>query len=122
MPSFAGVRRKRFLKSLVILLVVDVEQYSFILYFKLYCALGVAAEDGTAAYISFERHDLSKHRTVQQDGVAADALVGRDHNLRFAAAVLTAKLIEGFGANEWLVRQDDESGVYLRIERGEPGS
>ena len=37
-------------------------------------------------------------------------------------AVLTAKLIEGFGANEGLVRQDDEGGVYLRIERGEAGS
>jgi hypothetical protein len=67
----------------------------------------VVAEDGTAAYISLERHDLSKHGAVQQDRVAADALVRRDHNLRFAAAVLLGELIEGFGANEWLVRQDD---------------
>ena len=34
MPSFAGVRRRPFLKPLVILLVVDVQQDSFILYFN----------------------------------------------------------------------------------------
>ena len=58
MPSFAGVRRRSFPKSLVILLIVDIQQDSFILYFKFCGLLGVAAEDGTAAYITFERHDL----------------------------------------------------------------
>ena len=80
---------------------------------------GVAAEDGAAAYVSLERHDLGKDRAVEQDRVAADTLVRRDDNLRLGAAVLIGELIEGFGANEWLVRQDDEGGVDLRIERGE---
>lgn len=48
--------------------------------------------------------------------------VGRDDNLRLGAAVLIGQTIEGFGANEWLIRQDDEGGIYLRIERGEAGS
>ncbi len=122
MPSFAGARRRYCPKPLVILLIVEVEQDSFILYFKVYGALLVAAEDGAAACIPFERHDLGKDRTIEQDGVSAAALVGRDHYLRLGLAVLTAQLIEGFGANEGLVRQDDEGGVYLRIERTKPGS
>ncbi len=39
----------------------------------------------------------------------------------FVAAIVSGELVEGFGANEGLVRQDDEGGVCLRIERGEPG-
>ena len=122
MRLFAGARRRLFPKPLVILLVVDVQQNSFILYFKLYRALRMAPEDGAAAYISLEGHDLGKDGTIEQDRVAAAPLVGRDDNLRLGVAVLTAELIEGFGANEWLVRQDDEGGIYLRIERGEAGS
>ena len=96
MPSFAGVRRRLFPKPLVILLVVDIEQDSFILYFKFYGSLRVAAEDRTAAYVSLERHDLGKDRAVEQDGVAADALVGGDHDLRFGSAVADRRADRGF--------------------------
>ncbi len=96
MPSFAGARRRFFPKPLVILLVVDVEQNSFIFYFKLCCPLGVAPEDGTAAYVSFERHDLGKDRAVEQDRVAADTVVRGDDNLRLRATIVIGELSRGF--------------------------
>jgi hypothetical protein len=116
MPSFGGVRRNSSPKPLVILMVVDVEQDSFIFYFKVQCLLLVAAEDGPAAYVSFERHDLREDGTVQEDWVAADALICGDHNLRFGTVVLLSELIEGLRADEWLVRQDNEGGVYFGIQ------
>jgi hypothetical protein len=122
MPSFAGARRRSFPEPLVILVAVDVEQDSFILYFKLCYVLGVVAEDGTAAYVPFERHYLDKDRAVEQDRVAADSFVRRDDDLRLRTAIVIGELVEGFRANEWLVRQDDEGGVYLRIQCGEPGA
>ena len=109
------------LKPLVILVAVDIQEDSFILHFQPYRPLLVAGEDGTAAYVSLERHDLGKDRAIEQDRVAADTLVRRDDDLRFGVAVPIGELIQGFGANEWLVRQHNEGSTYFRIERREPG-
>jgi hypothetical protein len=122
MPSFAGARRRLFPKPLVILLVVNIQQDSFILYFKLCCSPGVAPEDGTAAYITLKCHDFGKDRAVEQNRVAADTFVRRDDNLNRGAAMSMGELIESFRANEWLVRQNNECGAYLRIERRKAGS
>jgi hypothetical protein len=47
---------------------------------------------------------------------AAEAFVCGDHNFCVRAAVLIDDLTESLGSNEGLVRENNQRGVYLRMQ------
>ena len=101
-------------EPLIIVLIVDVQQDSFIFYFQLFDGFRMLREEGAAAYIAFERHGFGEERPIEQDGVAAGAAVGGDEDLGAGSAVVVGQLGEGCGADQRLVGEDDEGSAGLR--------
>src|SRR5271156_6783132 len=73
----------------------------------------------STADVAFQNQGLGKDRAVEEDGVAAFALIGGNDNLRLGPAVSLDDLMEGLGSKERLVSENDERCVDLWMESGE---
>ena len=100
----------------VVVLVVDVEENSCVVYLFIDDPVQVIPKDRSAADISPKRHDLKEDRTIQKNRIAAKALKYRYHSLRIGTPILISYSIERLRQNEWLISQDDQRGVYVLIQ------
>jgi hypothetical protein len=101
------------LEALIVGSAVDVEQNPNILHLHPDDSLQMTPEDCPAPDISLEGHDLGKDRAIQENWISAGAFVCGNHNLRFRAAILLDDLAEGLRPNKRLIRENNQSGVYL---------
>ena len=106
---------------LVVAGLVDIEQDTNVFDRHLHDPLGMVAEDGPAAHVPAQVHHFREHRAIQQHGVAPETVVGGNHDLGAGARVLCDQPIQGRWADKWLVCQNYERRLGLRIDGGESG-
>src|SRR5579883_443216 len=109
-------------EPLIVIHVVDIKEDAFIFYLKLEKFVGMVRKDGPAACISLERQDLAEEGPVQQDWIAADSVVGRNHDPGGGMAIRIDDAVERSGLNKGLIAQDDQRGAGNRARRGNSGA
>src|SRR3974390_1615397 len=80
------------------------------------------SEDRATPDVTSQRHDLGEDRAVQENRIAAEALIHGDNDLGVGLTVPIHQQSERAWLDERLVRQNDEGGVYFGRQSGDSRS